>query len=147
VFGGLHSVGLRLDGSLAAWGHNSAGQCDVPSGSNFVAVACGGYHSLALRSDGAVSPVSDSVVAEHNPGVDVDFALMARYVRYRCLSLLSEPATLGLLGLAAVLVYSNWLVWAGKLRRVLRRRHQQPAEQKPRAPAHLWAGRAAKMHG
>jgi hypothetical protein len=29
--GGAHSLGLRLDGSLIAWGANWDGQCDVPS--------------------------------------------------------------------------------------------------------------------
>jgi hypothetical protein len=48
--GGKHSLGLRSNGSIVAWGLNSVGQCDVPtSNEGFVAVAAGEFHSLALR--------------------------------------------------------------------------------------------------
>ena len=50
-----HSLAVRRDGSVVAWGDDSAGQCDVPAGlSNVVAVAGGDAHSLALRSDGSL---------------------------------------------------------------------------------------------
>ena len=70
--GGYHSLALRSDGSVVAWGNNSAGQLGdgttttrttpVPvegiggagTLTGVVAVAGGGYHSLALRSDGTV---------------------------------------------------------------------------------------------
>ncbi len=42
-------------GTLAAWGSNDYGQCDVPSGSDFVAIAAGGNYSLALKSDGSLA--------------------------------------------------------------------------------------------
>lgn len=29
--GGYHSLGLKLDGSIVAWGWNDGGQCDVPA--------------------------------------------------------------------------------------------------------------------
>ena len=32
--GGLHSLALRSDGSVAAWGYNYYGQCNVPTGLN-----------------------------------------------------------------------------------------------------------------
>ena len=51
--GGAHSLGLRNDGTVAAWGSNSSGQTNVPVGmSNIVAIAAGGAHSLAVRDDG-----------------------------------------------------------------------------------------------
>ncbi len=28
--GGIHSLGLKDDGSVVAWGDNGVGQCDVP---------------------------------------------------------------------------------------------------------------------
>jgi putative cell wall-binding protein len=53
--GWYHSLALRADGTVAAWGANGDEQCDVPvSSADSVAVAAGGYHSLALRSDGTV---------------------------------------------------------------------------------------------
>lgn len=53
--GDVHSLALRVDGTVVAWGDNAYGQTDVPiSLSNVVAIAAGYYHSLALRADGTV---------------------------------------------------------------------------------------------
>ncbi len=43
------------DGTIQAFGHNSVGQCDVPSspsGVGYLRVDCGTGHTVALRSDG-----------------------------------------------------------------------------------------------
>jgi alpha-tubulin suppressor-like RCC1 family protein len=70
--GGVHSLALCSDGTVAAWGLNSSGQLgdgsttnrSVPvlvnqtgvlSGKTVVAVSAGGSHSLALCSDGRVA--------------------------------------------------------------------------------------------
>ena len=51
----VHSLGLKSDGTIVAWGHNGSGQCNVPApNADFVAVAGGGYHSLGLKSDGTI---------------------------------------------------------------------------------------------
>ncbi len=47
-----HSVALREDGSLTAWGADFHGQCRVPAGNDFVAVTAGWHHNLALTSEG-----------------------------------------------------------------------------------------------
>ena len=48
--GGDHSLGLKADGSIVAWGRNNHGQCDVPApNTDFVAVVAGWYHSLGLK--------------------------------------------------------------------------------------------------
>jgi len=53
--GGFHSLGLRPDGSILAWGFNNWGQCNVPSlNSDFIAIAAGGEYSLGLKSDGTI---------------------------------------------------------------------------------------------
>ena len=53
--GGRHSLGLKSDGTVVAWGRNDESQCDVPApNADFVAVAGGGGHSLGLRSDGTI---------------------------------------------------------------------------------------------
>jgi alpha-tubulin suppressor-like RCC1 family protein len=41
-------------GRIAAWGWNYYGQCDVPSGNDFIAIAARWKHSLALKSDGSI---------------------------------------------------------------------------------------------
>ena len=57
--GGYHSLGLKADGSVVAWGCGipkyNYGQCNVPApNTGFIAAAGGGYHSLALKADGSI---------------------------------------------------------------------------------------------
>jgi hypothetical protein len=53
--GAYHSLGLKGDGLIVAWGWNYWGQCNVPPPNTpFVAVAAGYFHSLGLKSDGSV---------------------------------------------------------------------------------------------
>jgi hypothetical protein len=53
--GSWHNVGLRADGTVAAWGDDSSGQTEVPSGlQDALVIAAGGYHSLAIRANGTV---------------------------------------------------------------------------------------------
>jgi hypothetical protein len=54
--GGYHSLGLKADGSIVAWGYNLLyGVTNVPSpNAGFIAVAADGYHSLGLKADGSI---------------------------------------------------------------------------------------------
>lgn len=71
--GSIHSLALRSDGTVWAWGDNSSGQlgtggplpwpskdepvrvgAGIPGFENIKAIATGGAHSLALKSDGTV---------------------------------------------------------------------------------------------
>jgi len=50
-----HSVALKSDGTVVAWGKNTFGQTDVPVGlADVVAVTAGKYCNLAVKSDGTV---------------------------------------------------------------------------------------------
>ncbi|MEI7732630.1 MAG: PQQ-binding-like beta-propeller repeat protein, partial [Verrucomicrobiota bacterium] len=53
--GNLHSLAVKSDGAVVAWGGNAYGQSLVPSALTNVAMVAAGYsHSLALRNDGTV---------------------------------------------------------------------------------------------
>ena len=53
--GGYHSLGLKSDGTIVAWGSNAYNSCDVPvPNADFMTVAAGGQHSLGLKSDGTI---------------------------------------------------------------------------------------------
>ena len=50
-----HSVAVKADGTVAAWGANGHGETNVPAGlTGVVATAAGWNHSLALKQDGTV---------------------------------------------------------------------------------------------
>ena len=53
--GGEHSLALRQDGTVLAWGFNGYGQTTVPARvTNALDLAAGGNHSLAALADGTV---------------------------------------------------------------------------------------------
>jgi hypothetical protein len=63
--GWSHSLALKSDGTVVAWGDNSAGQTNVPAGlTGVVAIAAGAGHSLALKSDGTVIAWGDNYWGE-----------------------------------------------------------------------------------
>jgi alpha-tubulin suppressor-like RCC1 family protein len=63
-----HSLALRSDGTVVAWGRHDEGQTSVPAGlRDVVAVAGGDAHSLALKKDGTVVAWGSNVVRNVSP--------------------------------------------------------------------------------
>src|SRR5205823_376760 len=63
--GGYHSLAVKNDGIVVAWGDNSQNQCGAPpSLTGVVAVAGGGSHSLALKADGSVAAWGNAFSAQ-----------------------------------------------------------------------------------
>ena len=59
--GGLHTCGLRSNGSVACWGNNEYGQATAPAGETFTAISSGGWrHTCGLRSNGSVACWGDN---------------------------------------------------------------------------------------
>jgi hypothetical protein len=51
----VHSLALRSDSTIVAWGDNGHGECYVPSSNaGYVAIAAGSAHSLGLKGDGSI---------------------------------------------------------------------------------------------
>jgi alpha-tubulin suppressor-like RCC1 family protein len=60
-----HSVALRSDGTVIAWGDNFSGQSTVPANlSGVTAIAAGRFHSVALRSNGTVIPWGENIYGQ-----------------------------------------------------------------------------------
>jgi len=50
-----HILSIKTDGTVAAWGFDGFGECDVPSGlRNVISVAAGDSHSLAVNTSGQI---------------------------------------------------------------------------------------------
>jgi hypothetical protein len=77
--GEFHSLGLKSDGRIVAWGWNDYGQCDVPApaaADSFVAVAGGYGHSLAVKHPRKVSTFLLSYsTSESGSGIKVQWTL------------------------------------------------------------------------
>ena len=91
--GGRHSLALNANGTVQTWGDSSAGQANLPKGSNFVAIACGFLDSMLLQTNGTVQVVGDiwDSVANPNyvpPGLSNVVAIAAG--QYHCLALKAD---------------------------------------------------------
>ena len=89
--GDLHNLALKSDGTVYAWGANSAGQLGNGTFSTFysfvmpvnningvVAIAAGGGHSLAIKSDGSVWAWGSNTSGQLGDGTNQDSNLPVR---------------------------------------------------------------------
>ncbi|CAH0118985.1 hypothetical protein PAE9249_01482 [Paenibacillus sp. CECT 9249] len=68
-----HSLALKPDGTVVAWGQNDSGQANVPAGlSGVVSIAAGINHSLALKSDGTVVVWGNNELGQTNVPADLN---------------------------------------------------------------------------
>ena len=70
-------TGTLADASIVAWGLNSYGQCDVPSGYTFIGMGGGGVHVPALRSDGSLIAWGNNDYGQCNVPVGYSFTDVA----------------------------------------------------------------------
>ena len=78
--GGFHSLALKSDGTVVAWGLTNSGQTTVPLGlTNVSSIAAGSSHSLALKADGTVVAWGDNTDGQTNvpPGLTNIVAIAA----------------------------------------------------------------------
>ncbi len=75
--GYYHSLALKPDGSLEAWGRNWEGECDVPTGTDYAAIAGGVEFSLAIKTDGSLAAwgLNGDHSATSPPGTNTDHRL------------------------------------------------------------------------
>ena len=125
--GRYHSLGLKSNGSIVAWGSNDNGQCDVPEpNSGFVAVAAGSVHSLGLKSDGSIvawggnddgqcdvpSPNSGFVAVAagtvHSLGLKLDYWNGPPFVTIAEAKLLPDDSEVGISGAAVSAAWPNF---------------------------------------
>ena len=110
--GGFHSLALKNNGPIVAWGDNSDGQCSPPpDATGIISLAGGGAHTLALKSDTTVKAWGNNYYGQCSfpPGLTNVIAIAAG--NSHSLALVGQPPTPPLLvnpGLNGT-VFTVWL--------------------------------------
>jgi len=94
--GADHSLALKTDGTVAAWGENSYQEVPAPLGlSNVVAVAAGGAHSLALKNDGMIVGWGRGYEGQTAPPSDLNDVVAIAAGYYYSLALKGDGVVVG----------------------------------------------------
>ena len=64
--GGLHTCGVRIDGTVACWGSSVYGEATPPAG-QFASISAGAYHNCGVRRDGTVACWGSSETGQATP--------------------------------------------------------------------------------
>ena len=89
--GGGHSLALKVNGTVVAWGNNTYGEASIPVGlSNVIAIAAGGYHSLALRANGTVVAWGRNIEGQTNVPIGLSNIVAIAAGGYHSLALKSN---------------------------------------------------------
>ncbi|MGA2071625.1 MAG: hypothetical protein ABSG97_09775, partial [Sedimentisphaerales bacterium] len=80
--------------SIVGWGDNHYGECNVPAGNNFIAIAAGWDYSLALKSDGSIVGWGDNADGECNVPAGNNFIAISAG-EYHSLALKSDGSIVG----------------------------------------------------
>lgn len=75
--GSAFSLSLKSDGSLFAWGANSDGQTNVPTGTTFTQIGAGGAHGLAIKANGSLVGWGWNMFGQTNVPVGNNFIQVA----------------------------------------------------------------------
>ena len=134
VIGGITSSNAILlrASMVVAWGDNTYGQLNVPSGlSNAVAVAGGGCFSLALRNDGTIIGWGDNTYGETNIPVGLSNVVAIAAGLYHGVAVLADGSV------------TNWGEYLGWRIQFLLRDQSVPTPARHRLPA-LWRWRQVR---
>ena len=120
--GRYHSLALRTDGTVAAWGWSTyngpdfvlgfgqltSGQTNMPAGlTNVVAIASGGYHNLALKADGTVVAWGDNTHGQTNVPPALSNVVAVAGGGYHGLALKSDGTVVGWVGTNTLVIQDN----------------------------------------
>ena len=92
--GATHSLALKTDGSIAAWGDNRFGQATPPAGNDFTAISAGYYHCLALKRDGSLVGWGRNDYGQATPPPGSDY-LAVSAGGYHCLARKTDGKIVG----------------------------------------------------
>ena len=85
---------VDIAGKINGWGKNEDEQATPPKGTDFMAIAAGGYHSLTLKKDGSIHGWGKNEDGQATPPKGTDFIAITAG-GYHSLSLKSEISITG----------------------------------------------------